>query len=91
MLVATVMLHSLPWLVIVGTLALAGEAKLPEAPAKPDEVDTLAHELGHFFGLDHHTDSKNLMKQRPRNPDAAFGPKQIAAIRRGLKTFRGEK
>jgi hypothetical protein len=48
-------------------------------------VDTPAHELGHYFGLSHVKDDKNLMKPLPRDPDAALSPWQIRRVRERLK------
>ncbi len=51
-------------------------------------VDTLAHELGHFFGLDHSMRFENLMKQLPRDDKATLDEKQTSAIRKGFLNFR---
>jgi hypothetical protein len=48
-------------------------------------VDTPAHELGHYFGLGHAKDPKNLMKPIPRDQDAALSKWQIRRIRKRLK------
>jgi hypothetical protein len=44
-------------------------------------VDTLAHELGHFFGLAHATDPANLMMAPGRTPGATLDERQLARVR----------
>jgi hypothetical protein len=48
-------------------------------------VDTPAHELGHYFGLGHARDKRNLMKSLPRDEDATFAPWQNRRIQRRLR------
>jgi hypothetical protein len=44
-------------------------------------VDTLAHELGHFFGLAHTTDPANLMTAPGREPGAILDDEQLQRVR----------
>ena len=46
--------------------------------------DTLAHELGHFFGLSHTTAPENLMTAPGRRDGATLDPRQIAIVRRRI-------
>jgi hypothetical protein len=68
--------------------SLRGRRFVMVAPGSA-RTDTLAHELGHFFGLPHHPRFDNLMKQLPRDEKPAFTMGQIQILRRGVSTFRG--
>ncbi|NMB73915.1 MAG: hypothetical protein GYA21_02145 [Myxococcales bacterium] len=65
---------------------LAGRRYIIIAPTSA-RLDTMAHELGHFFGLCHSARFDNLMKQIPRDEKATLDKQQLAAIRRGLLKF----
>ncbi|MBN2716996.1 MAG: hypothetical protein JXX14_14190 [Deltaproteobacteria bacterium] len=73
---------------------LAG-AHIPAPRKKPDtyillasngKPDTLAHELGHFFGLPHHRDPQNVMSYgRDRK---SFNEHQLAVIRKKARLIQ---
>lgn len=48
---------------------------------------TLAHELGHRFGLSHTEAEENLMCSCRRGPRQIFTPQQGATLRRGVRSF----
>ena len=48
--------------------------------------DTLAHELGHFFGLSHTTDPHDLMTSE-REPGGTLTDAQLAIVRRRYASF----
>jgi hypothetical protein len=49
-------------------------------------VDTLAHELGHFFGLAHTSDPHDLMTPL-REPGGTLTRAQLATVRRRIAAF----
>ena len=50
--------------------------------------DTLAHELGHHFGLSHTRDRANLMTSPGREAGARLSAGQLARVRRRLRSKR---
>lgn len=55
--------------------------------SRQSHIDTLAHELGHFFGLSH-TRKKHTLMSSPRHVAAArFAPWQIRIIARNYKRY----
>ncbi|HOX43833.1 MAG TPA: hypothetical protein PK668_09545 [Myxococcota bacterium] len=66
---------------------LRGRRYVLVAPASA-RVDTLAHELGHYFGLGHRAERQNLMKQLPRDPAPGLTPAQLRVVSRTLRSFR---
>lgn len=50
-------------------------------------VTTLAHEVGHFFGLDHSEREENLMCSCRRGPRQIFSARQGSVIRAGARGF----
>lgn len=50
-------------------------------------VDTLAHELGHIFGLRHTSDPDNIMAQ-DRNWGATFTSEQIETVRKRARAYQ---
>lgn len=50
--------------------------------------DTLAHELGHFFGLRHTTDAANLMTAPDRDAAAALDAAQLRVVSRKARAWR---
>jgi hypothetical protein len=49
--------------------------------------DTLVHELGHFFGLNHSRDQANIMNGNERKSQASLTTEQINKMRRGAINF----
>jgi hypothetical protein len=49
-------------------------------------VDTLAHELGHFFGLHHQTADDNLMTGG-RDPGSGLTKRQLRTVRKKLRAW----
>lgn len=66
--------------------ALSGRRYIIVARAAA-RADTLAHELGHFFGLPHAAPEDNLMKRRPRAADCSLSAWQVKRILRRLTRF----
>ncbi len=48
---------------------------------------TLAHEIGHMFGLDHVDDHRNVMKTGARREDASFTKEQLNTIIKNYKRY----
>ena len=45
---------------------------------------TIAHEIGHFFGLEHSTDSLNTMSTKQRKKNSKFNEKQLKFMKRQI-------
>ncbi len=52
---------------------------------------TLAHEVGHAFGLDHHKSYENIMCSCRRGPDTFFTPRQGEQMRAGAVDFMNRR
>ncbi len=50
-------------------------------------IETLAHELGHYFGLMHHRSRRNLMRPGAARVDSRLTSTQIQHMRRRLEFF----
>lgn len=59
--------------------------------AEDAPTTTLAHEVGHAFGLEHHKSFENIMCSCRRGPDTLFTPRQGEQIRSGAVTFMGRR
>jgi hypothetical protein len=50
-------------------------------------LETLAHELGHYFGLNHHPSRKNLMRPGAARVDSRLNSNQTYYMRQRLRYF----